>query len=403
MNQLIRYTVILSAVIVFVACGGSDKKIEATITEKKTELEQKKKEYAELGAEIKKLEDELAKIDTASARQGNPQLVSVTPVTTGRFEHFIELQGKIEAENISTVTPKYGPGQVRAVYIAQGQQVRKGQLLLKLDDALMQQQVAAARSGLATIQTQLATARDIYNRQNNLWKQGIGTEVQLIQARTNVQTLETQLASARENIKTLERQLDGTNVRAEMSGIADVVNIKVGELFSGYMGMTPQIQIVNTSALKAVAAVPETYAGKVKIGAPVNVILPDLNLIPIRSKISLSGRQIAADTRSFEVEAKIPYNAVIRPNQIAKIQIQDYAVENTIAIPVNTVQTDETGKYVFVAVQEGKAIVARKRSVGVGELNGEMIEVKVGLKAGDQLITEGYQNLYEGQVLNIVK
>ena len=94
---------------------------------------------------------------------------------------------------------------------------------------------------------------------------------------------------------------------------------------------------------------------------------------------------------------------MIRPNQIANFRIQDYAVANTIAIPVNTVQTDENGKYVFVAVQEGGRTVARKKPVGVGELNGQMIEVKVGLTAGDQLITEGYQNLYEGQVISIVK
>lgn len=403
MNQLIRYTVILSAVIMFVACGGSEKQEKAAITEKKVELEKKKKEQGDLTAEIKKLEDELAKLDTASAKKGNAQLVSITPVTTGRFEHFIELQGKIEADNISYVTPKYGGGQVRAMYVSQGQQVSKGQLLLKLDDAIIQQQITASRSGLNTLQAQLATAKDIYNRQNNLWKQGIGTEVQLIQARTTVETLETQLASAKENIKIQERQLDGTNVRAGVSGVADVVNVRVGEFFQGYVGTMPQIVIVNTSSLKAVAAVPETYAAKVKTGSPVSVILPDLNLAPIQSRISLSGKQIYADTRSFEVEAKIPSNAAIRPNQIAKIRIQDYAVANTIAIPVNTVQTDEKGKYVFVAVQEGGKTVARKKSVGVGEVNSDMIEIRVGLTAGDQLITEGYQNLYEGQVLTVVK
>jgi membrane fusion protein, multidrug efflux system len=402
MNRLIRYTVILSAAIVFVACGGSDKEIKATITEKKTELEKKKKEQSDLAAEIKKLEEELAKLDTASAKQSSAQLVSVMPVTTGRFEHFIELQGKVDPTNVSYATPKYGPGQVRAIYITQGQQVRKGQTLLKLDDALMQQQIAAARSSLATLQTQLATARDIYNRQNNLWKQGIGTEVQLIQARTNVQTLETQLTTARENIKTYERQLDGANVRAEVNGVADIVNVRVGEVFSGFAGTTPQIVIVNTSSLKAIVQVPETYASKVRVGSPVKVVLPDINRT-FDSKISVSGKLIDINSRSFAAEARLPYDALIRPNQIANFKIQDYAVANTIAIPVNTVQTDEKGKYVFVAVQEAGRFVARKKSVGVGELNGQLIEVKVGLTAGDQLITEGYQNLYEGQVISIVK
>jgi membrane fusion protein (multidrug efflux system) len=402
MNQLIRYSVILSAVMVFVACGGSEKKTAAIITEKKTELEKKKKQQGDLAAEIKKLEDELAKLDTGSAKQSSALLVSVTPVTSGRFEHFIELQGKVDPTNVSYATPKYGPGQVRAVYITQGQQVSRGQTLLKLYDALIQQQITAARTSLTTLQTQLATAKDIYNRQNNLWKQGIGTEVQLIQSRTNVQTLESQLATARENIKTAERQLEGTNVRAEVNGVADVVNVRVGEYFSGFVGNNPQIVIVNTNNLKAIVLVPETYASKVKVGSPVKVILPDINKA-FDSKISVSGKLIDLNSRSFTAEARLPYDALIRPNQIVNFRIQDYAVANTVSIPVNTVQTDEKGKYVYVAVQEGGRTVARKKPVGVGELNGQLIEIRVGLTAGDQLITEGYQNLYEGQVISIVK
>lgn len=392
----------LAAVIVFAACGGSEKKEKATITEKKTELEKKKKQQMELAAEIKKLEDDLAKIDTASAKNSNAKLVGVTAVATGPFKHYIELQGKVEADNLSYVTPKYGGGQVRAVYVSQGQEVSKGQVLLKLDDALLQQQVATQRASMATLQTQLNTARDIYNRQNNLWKQGIGTEVQLIQSRTNVSSLETQLNTSREQMKITERQLEATNVRAEISGIADVVNVRAGEVFQGILGTAAQIVIVNTSSLKATAQVPENYASKVKTGSPVIVNLPDINR-NYDVKVTRSGRQIDPNTRSFPVEARIPYDGLARPNQVARIQIQDYAVANTIAIPVNTVQTDEKGKYVFVAVKEGNRTVARKKPVGVGELNGAMIEVKVGLTAGDQLITDGFQNLYEGQTISVVK
>jgi membrane fusion protein, multidrug efflux system len=402
MSQLKRFSFIFSAVILLAACGGSEKKEKAIITEKKTLLEKKKKEQANLAADIKKLENELATLDTAAAKNTNAKLVSVTTVAQAPFVHYIELQGKIDADNVSYVTPKYGPGQVRAIYVSQGQTVSKGQTLLKLDDAIIQQQVTAARSGLTTLQTQLNTAKDIYNRQNNLWKQGIGTEVQLIQARTNMSSLESQLVTARENIKTLERQLEGTNVRAEINGVADVVNVRVGEYFQGVSGNAPQIVIVNTSTLKAVAQVPENYASKVKVGTPVVVVLPDINKT-FNVKLTRSGRQIDANTRSFVAEARLPYDGIVRPNQIARIQIQDYAVANTIAVPVNTVQTDEKGKYVFVAAPEAGRTVARKRPVGVGEVNGQLVEVKVGLSAGDQLITEGFQNLYEGQVITLVK
>jgi membrane fusion protein, multidrug efflux system len=176
----------------------------------------------------------------------------------------------------------------------------------------------------------------------------------------------------------------------------------VGEYFQGVSGNAPQIVIVNTSTLKAVAQVPENYASKVKVGTPVVVVLPDINKT-FNVKLTRSGRQIDANTRSFVAEARLPYDGIVRPNQIARIQIQDYAVANTIAVPVNTVQTDEKGKYVFVAAQEAGRTVARKRPVGVGEVNGQLVELKVGLNAGDQLITEGFQNLYEGQVITLVK
>lgn len=402
MYQLKRFAFILPLVLLLAACGSSDKKIKATISEKRAELEKKKKEQTTLASEIQALEEELARIDTASSKQLNAKLVSVSTLGFQPFNHFIEIQGRVTSDNISVITPRLGPGQVKAVYVTQGQPVRKGQLLLKLDDAVIRQQVAAARAGLGTLQAQLATARDIYNRQNNLWKQGIGTEVQLIQARTNVTTLETQLNAARENIKTAEEQLKATNVYSDVSGIAEQVNVRVGETFMGMIGAVPQIQIVNNSVLKAVAAVPETYASRVKLGSPVTVVLPDINRT-YNSKISVAGRVIDPNSRSFNIEAKIPSDGAARPNQVARIQIQDYAIAKTIVVPVNTIQTDENGKYVFVAVQEGGRTVARKKPVGVGELNGQMIEVKVGLNEGDQLITDGFQNLYEGQVISIVK
>ena len=402
MKQAIQYIILVSTITVFVACGGSAKKESAIITEKKTKLEQLKKEQAKIASEIQALEAELAQLDTGSRKELNAKLVSVAPVTSGRFEHYIDIQGKVISDNISNITPRLGPGQVKAIYVKQGDPVRKGQLILKLDDAIIRQQIVAARSNLSTIQAQLTSAKDVLQRYENLRKQGIGSEVQLISYRTNVNTLQAQLAAARESIKIQEEQLRATNVYSDVNGIVEQLNVRVGESFMGMLGTLPQVQIVNNSSLKVEAAVPETYASRVRVGIPVNVILPDVNRT-YRTSISLSGKVIDPNSRSFEIEARIPADGTARPNQIAKIQIQDYAVDNTIAIPVNTVQTDEKGKFVYVAVQENGRIVARKRPVGVGELNGELIEIRVGLKAGDQLITEGFQTLYEGQVINIVK
>jgi membrane fusion protein (multidrug efflux system) len=383
------------------SCGSSSKDQKGSLNDKKTELQKLKDEQKDINDKIASKEAEIAKLDTGAAKSANAKLVSITPLATQNFVHYIDLQGKIDAENVSYVSPRLGPGLVKAVYVTKGQQVRKGQLLLKLDDAVQRQNITAAKQGLETVRSQLSLARDLYSRQNNLWKQGIGTEVQLLSAKTNVQTLESQLNAAQANIRTLQEQANATNVYAEVSGIADEVNIRPGETFTGFSGTMPQIRIVNTSSLKTMVQVPENYAGKVKLGAPVVVVLPDINRTFTDVKISRAGQLIDPNNRTFTAEARIPYDPAIRPNQIAQIRIQDYAVQNTIAIPVNTIQSDEKSKYVFIAVKEGDKMVARKRAVNVGELNGSLIEVKSGLNAGDQLITEGYQNLYEGQVITI--
>lgn len=366
----------------------------------KNSLADKKAQLEKLKTEVKTLEDEIAKLDT-SKKVDVAKLVSTTSLAATNFKHYIELQGKVDANNISYVAPRLGGGQVKQIFVVKGQQVSKGQQLLKLDDAVIKQSIVAAKQGLETVKTQLALARDLFNRQSNLWKQGIGTEVQVISAKTQVETLEKQLAAGYENVKTAQEQMSATNVYADVSGVIDELNVRVGEFFTGVAGGTmPQIKIVNTSSLKVVTEVPEVYSSKVKYGEKVVVELPDANK-NYNTTISFLSKTINPNNRSFTVEAHLPYDAALRPNQNAQIKIEDYNAPNAIAIPVNTVQTDDKGKFVFVAVQQGNKTIATKKPITVGELSGQLIEVKSGLSVDDKLITEGFQNLYEGQSVKV--
>ena len=394
--QKILQTLLITATITLVSCGGSSG--GGSITDKKNQVEKLKKEQADLADKIKSLEKEIALTDTSSAKNDIAKLVGLSTVNTQDFSHYIDLQGKVDADAISYISPRLGPGQVRAIYIRKGDFVKKGQLLLKLDDAMIRQQVVASKQNTETIKTQLNFARDLYNRRNNLWKQGIGTEIELINSRTNAESLEKQLKFAEESIKIQQEQWSGSNVYSDVDGIADEVNVRVGEMFTGFLGNLPQIKIVNTSSLKVVIEVPENYSGKIKVGSQMVVNMPDVNKT-FRTNISFSGKTIDANNRSFHVEAKLPYDGVIRPNQIAQVKILDYTAANAITIPVNAVSTDEKGKYVFIAVTEGGKLIARKKQITVGELYGQLIEVKSGLAAGEQLITEGFQNIYDGQLL----
>ncbi|MEP7256052.1 MAG: efflux RND transporter periplasmic adaptor subunit [Ferruginibacter sp.] len=396
LNQIVLAT---ATVLLIASCGNSQKDGSAAINDKKAALEKLKSTKTKTDEEIQKLQAELEKLDSNTANAAKIKLVGVAAVTTQDFKHYIDLKGQVDAENISYISPRMGPAQVKAVYVVHGQYVKKGQLLLKLDDAIMRQAVTAARQQLEGIKTQLGFAKNIYQRQQNLWKEGIGTEVQLITAKTNVTSLENQLSAAGENIKTLQEQLNTANVYSDVNGIADIVNIRVGETFSGMGATGPQIKIVNTSSLKVVTNVPENYLTRIHKGSAVEITIPDANK-KVSTTISLISQSIDPVQRGFIAEAKIPADAALKPSQSAIVKILDYAAASAIVIPVNVVQSDETGKYVYVLTKSSNGkTTAHRVIVAIGEVYGEIVEIKGGLKAGDQLVTEGFQSLYEGQLI----
>ncbi|HEX2608413.1 MAG TPA: efflux RND transporter periplasmic adaptor subunit [Flavisolibacter sp.] len=367
------------------SCGNSKKDEKGAVNDKKAQLEKLKGEQKKVNDEIVKLQDEIAKLDPASVAT-NAKLVAIAPVAASSFEHFIELQGNVDATNISYVAPPNGQGGVvKSLYVTQGQNVTKGQVLARLDDQLIRQQVEPLR-------VQLNAANDTYKRTKNLYDQGIGTYQTVLNAKTQVETLQGQ-------INTINRQAALMTVTAPQSGVADLVNVRVGETFVGATAAGPQIRIVNTSNLKIKANVPENYLDRVSVGSALEVMVPDENNRLINATITVVGRTIDPASRTFYIEAKIPSNSNLKPNQVVKVHIKDYGNQNAITIPVNTLQNDEKGKFVMVAVTENGKLIARKRAITVGELYNDRLEVKSGLQANDQLVVEGFQGLYEGQLL----
>ena len=380
----------LSILSLAVACGGKDNSIEG----KKASLESLKKQALELNAQIANLEKELAKSGAGATAQA--VVVNISPVVAQDFNHYIEIQGKIESESVSFVTPRAGGGQVKAVYVKRGDKVKKGQLLLQLDNSLIKQSVAAAAQNIETVKAQAALAKSVYEKQKNLWDQNIGSEIQLLTAKTNAEALGSQLKAAMEQLGMAKDQLAFTSIYSDVDGVAEEVNVKVGEIFMG----AGQLKIVNTDKLKLTSQVPENYAGKINVGTDVTLIFPDLDKT-LDTKLTVVGRVIDPLSRSFFVEAKLPMDKNFRPNQLAQVKIKDYTKKNAISIPINIVQNDDKGKFVYVAANENGKLVARKRMVTTGEFYANAIEILSGLAAGEQVVTEGYQNIFDGQNLTV--
>lgn len=392
---------IVLAAFLLASCGGKGKK--GDIKDLKAKLEKLKKEKNALDAKIHKLEDEIAKADPKAAQQ-NLKLVTVDTIRVQDFSHYIDLQGKIDAEGMAYVAPKGQGGLIKAIYVKTGQRVGKGQLILKLDDAMARQGVIAAQQQTGQLKARLTQAETVYERYQNLWKQNIGAEIQVINAKADVDALAAQLRAAQAQVAMAQEQANMSNVYAEISGMVDAVDVRVGEFFSPQGAAMPGhgIRIVNNSNLKIVANVPENYVAKIKKGDSVQVVVKELDTT-FSPVINMIGGSIDPVTRSFMAEAKLPSLAALKPNQIATMKILDYKAKAAVTIKINLVQSDEKSKYVYVAEKSGDKMIARKKAVTVGEAYNGLIEIKSGLSGGEVIITEGFQSVYDGQAIRTNK
>lgn len=354
--------ILLIAVIAIVAACNSNK-------DPKAELADLKKQRTELDVKIAELEASLGASDTTKVAAKD---ISVIDITESSFKNYLEVQGKIDAEENIQVNPQ-AQGVVTAVYVNVGQRVNKGQVLAQIDDKVL-------RQNINELQTQLTLATSLFNRQKNLWDQKIGTEVQYISAKT-------QKDAAENRIATLRSQISMYKIKSPISGTVDAMDLKVGQ--SVAPGMSG-IRVINASNLKAKAFVAETYAGRVSQGDEVNIVFPD---IPdsLKTKINFASKTIDPSSRSFEIQINLPSNKKYRPNMLAVLKIVDYQNAKAIVIPVSAIQKSENGDFVYIA----KNGVAKKAVVKTGKTYEGKVEILSGLNVGDKLITAGAQNLNE--------
>lgn len=369
--------VLTLAALVVLSCG--QKSTDDLIKEKnKTELNKRKSA----------LQAELSKIETALAGEKAPETASLVSLLTLKdtvFNHYLEIQGSVETKENILIQPEFS-GTLVALTVKAGQRVAKGQVLGKIDDAGMGQQ-------LASIENQYALAKTTYERQKNLWDKKIGSEIQFLQAQT-------QMISAQKAVAQMRAQVAKTVIRAPFSGTIDEVFVERGQV----VAPNPQglMRIVNLANMYVQTTVPETYIGKLKPGTLVDVYLTSLGKT-YKGKVRQVGSFINPNNRSFGIEVSLPNpDNLLRPNQVAKLKIIDYTITNAIVVPTNVVQEDAAhNKFVYVATQvkDNKAI-AKKVLVKVGKSSDNVTEILSGLAANDVIITEGANSIADGMKLN---
>lgn len=348
--------------------------------DKKARLEKLKSDQASLTKEIRKLEDEIAKTSPEAATVKAKEVV-VTDLQPAKFEHFVQTQGRIESEENIQVSSKV-PGVVTQVLVKEGQEVRKGQTLAQVDNSLM-------LTSIEEVKASLELARTVFERQQNLWNQKIGTEVQFLQAKNSKESLEKRLAS-------LYEQNDQTRIKSPINGVVDEITVKVGQ---NIMPGAPALRVVNNSDLKVEASVSEAYVLNVKKGDKVYVNIPDLKR-DIEARITFVGRSIDQLSRTFSVEATLPGNRDLRANMSVVLKVVYQSFPEALVVPVNVIQELNGEKVVYVAQERDGHTVAVKKPVVVDGVFDAKAQVQ-GLAAGDRIITVGYQGLSDGTIIKI--
>jgi RND family efflux transporter MFP subunit len=368
-----KIIIIASALVVLASCG---KKEDA----KTGDLNSLKAQRAKLEAEMGKLDEQISKLDTVKAQA----LVSVAKVRDTVFNHYVEVQGSVDTKENLVIYPQY-QGTLLTLNVVAGQKVSKGQVIGKIDDGGLSQQVAQ-------LENQAALAKTTFERQKRLWDQKIGSEIQFLQAQTN-------MVSAQKAAAQMHAQLAKTVITAPISGTVDEIITDRGQVVSPAQGI---VRIVNLSNMYVKTQVPEAYVGKVKVGTPVEVSLPSLDKTYM-GKIRQVANNINPSNRSFTVEVTVPNtDNLLRPNQVAQLKIIDYTAKDALVLPSNVVQKDATGNpFAFVVTdisgQKGKA---KKVAVKTGQTSGNVTEILGGLKAGDVIVTDGANTLSDGMDVN---
>lgn len=380
----IFYLFALAGLILATSCGGETTESEGTpqtLEAARKVLQGKRKELQVLKKDIAEVEAIIQKLDPKSKKK------SAIPVTTAKvevkdFNHYVEVQGNVVPAEAPGAASSETGGRIIELNVRLGEYVKKGTLIAKIN-------MESIKKSIAQLDESLSLAQDMFKRQENLWNQKIGSEVQYLQAKSQVESLV-------KNKESLEYELTKANVYAPMSGYVDMIIAKEGEMAGPG---TPIIQILNTQNLKVVAAIPEIYLGKVKKGEGVVLKFPALDEEQ-KGRVITIGRSINPANRTFEVEASISSkNGLLKPNLLATMLVNDFAQKDAVVVPDQLILQDVSGAD-YVMVLEGNKATKKLVTMGRGYRNETIITS--GLNGSETLLIKGARQVSDGDIVEVL-
>jgi RND family efflux transporter MFP subunit len=369
--------ILILSVILWSCAGKTDNN---TLAAKKKELANLETQAGSLADKITKLKDEIALLDTSSVDKIE-KLVALDTIKNTPFSSVVTMMGKIDVDANSVISSTMA-GAVKRIYVKEGNYVRQGALLARVDNNVIDQNIAQVKQ-------QLAFATDVYNKQKSLWDQKIGSEIQFLSAKNNKESLEA-------NLRTLAQSNELYNIRAPFSGVVDMVAIKLGQLLAPGV---PAFRIVNKEGISLKADIPESYIAKIKQGESVTIYFPDLKK-EVKGTVRYLSQIVNPVNRTFTADITINGNKDgIKSAMVGILKVSDFSSKNTIAIPIKNLLKNAEGYFVYLAENKDGQLVATQVPIKTGAVNGESIQVTEGLKVGDMLITSGSQSINPGDLL----
>ena len=348
---------------------------------KQAQLAKLKDQQQAVNDQIKKLETDLVNDKGTIVNSNKFKFVGLTEVKTSTFDHYIRVQGKLDGDQNAAVFAEV-PGSIFAKYADVGQKVVKGQVLAQIDDKQY-------KSQLESLETQYSFASELFDKQQRLWDQKIGSEVQYLQSKTNKESLDQQIAS-------LKLQIEKFKIKSPINGTIEECNIRVGAVVSPDPRLAAY-RVVAFNNVKITAEVSEAYSSKVNKGDKLVVKFPDINK-DFDASIDFASRYINPVNRTFLIESNLSNGITeLKANMIAILQINDYHADNSVVLPMNYIQTDAEGSYVFVVRPKDNFNAAFKQAVTIGISYNGLAEILEGVKAGDKIVSAGFQDLIDGE------
>jgi RND family efflux transporter MFP subunit len=353
---------------------------ERTVEQINADVAKTRKQMTELSAKLTALEAEL--VIKQPVKENKVTKVVVEAVKKTDFRDYIQSNGMVEAVKAASISPEMG-GKIASIPVKVGQNVRKGQLLMALDSKVMENGLAELEKGLEMVIT-------TYNKQKELWDQGVGSEMQYLQIKNSKESLESKLA-------TLRSQLELTRIYAPFDGRIEKIAMKVGELASPGRGI---VDVVNLSSLYVNSEVSEAFMQTVNKGDSVTVEFPNLPGVSRTIPIAYKGDVINPQSRTFSVRVEIPNSGQeIKPNMLANMKIRVINLKDAIVVPTALIRQDVEGSYVFI-VQSVPVPTAHKIYLKTGSSDGSLTVIEGGLTGGEMIISQGYNHVKEGTLVS---